>query len=140
MSRLSILLLLPGLAIADTASSLYEKAIEMSECYGNQRAFAHYMEAAMPMSPTAEEAYQAAANTRASSVALFSSAGLSTREAEDAVERYSNQAHVELASRIDATEHDPEAFVEAIEPLCRCNAKFDSQRSVIDALLEQGYR
>lgn len=140
MRRISMLLLLPGLAISDTASNVYEKAIEISKCYGNQRAFANYMDAAMPMTPTAEQAYQVAAKTKASSLALFNSAGLSDQEAEDAVERYSHPTRTELASRIDATEHDPKAFVQAIEPLCQCNAKLNKQRRIIDAILGQGYR
>lgn len=140
MRRLLTLLLVPGLAVADSASDLYEKAVEMSRCYGTQRAFANYIQAAMPMSARAEEASETAADTRLASLALFNSAGLSNQKAEDAIERYSHQPRVELASQIDATKHDPQAFVEAIEPLCQCNAKMDSQRGTIDALLEEGYR
>ena len=140
MIRLLILLVLSASAVADSTPSFYEKAVEMSRCYGTQRAFASYIDSIMPMSASAERAIKVAAYTRSASLAFFASAGFSTQEAENAVERYSHQPRVELAARIDATQNDPRAFVQAIKPLHNCNTIIDSRREIVDALLEKEYR
>ena len=140
MIRALFLLLLTGLAVADGTSSAYETAIEMAKCYGTQSAFASYIDSTMPMSARAERATEVAADTRRVSLAFFNSAGLSTQEAENAVERHAHRPRVELAARIDATQNDPHAFVRAIKPLRHCNTRIDSQREIVDALLEKAYR
>ena len=131
------LLLVPAVVAADEAEEFRKIAVEMSKCYGVQRAFSDYVEVVMPGTPGAEKSSGIANGTRIASLTLFSMAGLSPDDAESAVDGFSQQPHLDLSLALQANHDDPEAMEKALQPLSECENLMVIQESLVKSWREQ---
>jgi hypothetical protein len=131
------LLLIPAVAAADEAEDFRKMAVEMSKCYGIQRAFSDYVGVVMPDTPGAEKSSGIANGTRIASVTLFSMAGFSNDDAERAVDGFSQQPNLDLSLALQASHDNPEAMEKALQPLAECENLMVIQESLVKSWREQ---